>query len=93
MENMLRQEENELRGIVMSRFNSISSFARALSWDRKKASRIVNDKQRPTANEMEQMAKCLEIQDVYSFVHIFLPSLSTKWQVSEEIPDPLEWQR
>lgn len=93
MESIIQQDGNELRGIVLSKFFSISNFARAMDWDRKKASRIVNNKQRPNADEMEQMAKRLEIQDVYSFVHIFLPSLSTKWQVDDQIPDPLEWQR
>lgn len=72
--------ENQLRGIVMSKYPNISSFSRAMKWDRKKASRIINHLQKPTANDMEQMAKCLGIQDAESFVHIFLPSVSTMWE-------------
>ena len=82
---------NNLRGIVLSKYSSISGFARALNWDRKKASRIVNMKQKPNAQEMEQMAECLDVHDVYSFVHIFLPTLDTKWHPDEpevDIPMP-----
>lgn len=77
---------NPIRGIVLSKYASITAFASAMNWDRKKASRIVNMKQKPNATDMERMADRLEIQDVYSFVHIFLPSLSTKWHAV----DPME---
>lgn len=72
--------ENSLRGIVMAKYPSITSFADAMKWDRKKASRIINRVQKPTANDMEQMAACLGIQDPVSFVNIFLPSVSTMWE-------------
>ena len=72
--------ENSLRGAVLSRFPSISSFANALGWDRKKASRIVNRQQLPSAKDMEEMADHLGIRDCDSFVHIFLPSVPTKWE-------------
>ena len=75
--------ENTLRGVVLSQFHSISCFANAMQWDRKKASRIVNRRQKPTASDMEQMAKCLHIEDADSFVHIFLPSVSTMWENEE----------
>ena len=71
---------NALRGAVLTKFPNISSFAKAMKWDRKKASRIVNRKQKPTANDMEQMAQCLDIRDADSFVQIFLPSLPTMWE-------------
>jgi hypothetical protein len=54
-----------------------------MKWDRKKASRIVNRRQKPTASDMEKMAKCLHIEDADSFVHIFLPSVSTMWENEE----------
>ena len=72
--------ENSLRGIVMTKYQSITSFANAMNWDRKKASRIINRVQKPTANDMEQMAECLGIQDPVSFVNLFLPSVSTMWE-------------
>ena len=72
--------ENELRGAVLTKYSSIKSFADALEWDRKKASRIVNRVQKPTADDMEKMALCLNIHDPNAFVRIFLPSVSTMWE-------------
>ena len=72
--------DNQLRGAVLTKFRSITSFADAMKWDRKKASRIVNRIQKPTADDMEQMAERLEIKDAETFVHIFLPSVPTMWE-------------
>ena len=71
---------NQLRGMVLAKFKSISAFAEVLGWDRKKASRIVNRQQLPTANDMDEMADVLGIRDCDTFVHIFLPSIPTKWE-------------
>ena len=75
--------ENRLRGEVLSKFPDITSFAKALNWDRKKASRIVNRKQLPSAKDMEVMSKLLGINDGDSFVHIFLPTIPTMWEDKE----------
>jgi hypothetical protein len=72
--------ENQLRGAVLARFPNITAFAKAMNWDRKKASRIVNRVQKPTVNDMEQMARALDVRDSDSFVHIFLPMLPTMWE-------------
>jgi len=72
--------ENLLRGAVLTKFPNITSFAKAMKWDRKKASRIVNHVQRPTADDMERMALCLDIQDSDTFMRIFLPSVPTMWE-------------
>lgn len=69
---------NELRGEVFNWFPSITAFAESLKWDRAKVSRIVNGRQRPTADEMETIAKELRISDEVSFVRIFFPSLFHK---------------
>lgn len=66
---------NELRGAIHNAFASIAEFARALGWDRAKVSRFVNHKQRPTADEMELMAKTLRITNAKDFVRIFFPTL------------------
>ena len=68
---------NELRGAIHSVFPSIAELARALDWDRAKVSRIVNHKQRPTAEEMELIAKALRITNEKDFVRIFFPNLFT----------------
>ena len=72
--------ENLLMGAVLSKFRTITNFAKAMEWDRKKASRIINRHQKPTANDMEQMARLLNIRDAESFVRIFLPSVPTMWE-------------
>lgn len=69
--------ENHIRGIVFSMFSSISSFANAIGWKRNKASRIVNGIQEPSVEDMEAMAKCLNISDAATFVSIFFPELFT----------------
>lgn len=70
--------ENQIRGAVFSRFNSIGAFASCIGWKRNKASRILNGIQQPSADDMKQMAKCLNINDASTFVSIFFPELSTK---------------
>ena len=70
--------ENQIRGAVFSKFNSIISFADAIGWHRNKASRIVNGKQSPSAEDMQQMVKCLNIDDASAFVAIFFPDTFTK---------------
>ena len=72
--------ENQLRGAVLTKFPSISCFAKEMNWDRKKASRIINRIQKPSADDMEQMAKILGVNDSDSFVRIFLPSVPTMWE-------------
>lgn len=70
---------NELRGAVLAKFPTITAFAEALKWDRKKASRIINRVQTPTVDDMYKMSDLLDIKDSVSFVRIFLPLLPTKW--------------
>ena len=72
--------DNQLRGAVLAKFRNITDFAKAMEWDRKKASRIVNRVQKPSVNDMEQMALALDVRDPDSFVHIFLPSIPTMWE-------------
>lgn len=70
--------QNNIRGIVFSKYPNITMFAKDMNWDRRKASRIVNGIQRPSADDMEQMADCLEINDDSTFVSIFFNRQSTK---------------
>lgn len=72
--------DNQLRGAVLAKFPSISAFANAMKWDRKKASRIINRVQPPSANDIEQMAIVLGIHDAETFVRIFFPTISTMWE-------------
>ena len=76
-------DNNTLRGAVLAKFRNIQCFADALGWDRKKASRIVNRQQLPSAKDMDQMTDFLEIDNADDFVHIFLPSIPTKWEAKQ----------
>lgn len=70
---------NNLRGIIFNAYPSISSFARAMHWDRKKASRIINNKQEPSQKDIEEMVAVLKINNASDFVNIFFADLSTMW--------------
>lgn len=70
--------ENHIRGLVFSMYPSIASFANSIGWKRNKASRIVNGVQRPSAEDMEAMSKCLKISDPEIFVSIFFADMFTK---------------
>lgn len=50
-----------LRGLVFSKYPSISTFAKAIGWSRGKASRIANGTQQPSRDDMEALIKLLEI--------------------------------
>ena len=41
-----------LRGIIYSKYKSISDFARAIGWDIAKARRVINGRQKPTLNDV-----------------------------------------
>ena len=70
--------ENQIRGAVFSKYKDITAFANDIGWQRKKASRIVNGIQSPSAKDMEQIADCLGIMDADKFISIFFPARSTK---------------
>jgi hypothetical protein len=70
--------QNPIRGLVFSKYHSISEFGKAIKWGRQKASRIVNGSQKPTADDMEQMAEHFDIHDALTFVSIFFPHIATK---------------
>lgn len=74
----MENQDNPIRGAVFSKFNSISAFRKAIGWKQNKASRIVNAIQRPSADDMERMAECLQIADPVTFVSIFFPAMTTK---------------
>lgn len=70
--------QNALRGHVFSQYENLTVFSDKLGWDRGKTSRIVNGKQRPSADEMEQIASALNVHDVNTFMDLFFPKMSTK---------------
>ena len=68
---------NSIRGLVFSRYSSISEFAEAMNWGRQKATRIVKGTHRPSADDMEKMAKHFGIHDASTFMTVFFPHYAT----------------
>lgn len=61
-----------LKGRVISMYNTIGAFAKAIGWSRRKASEIVNKKQEPTASDIEAMASILKVELPAEFKTLFL---------------------
>ena len=54
--------ENNLRGRIVSMYNSVLAFGKALGWSARKTYDIVNGKQEPTAKDIEAMCAALNVQ-------------------------------
>lgn len=63
--------ELTLRELLLRKFGSITKFADAIKWSNRKAYAIVNNKQEPTASDMEAIANIVEMQNPDEFVHFF----------------------
>lgn len=72
------------RGIVLSKYKSISDFAKAIGWSRNKASRILNCKQEPDSQDIIDLTKLLKIPSQEEFFAIFFAELSTMWTDSKK---------
>ena len=65
------------RGLVFSRYKSVTDFAKAVGWSRNKASRILNGVQEPDSHDIVVMTKALNITSQKAFINIFFTELST----------------
>ncbi len=74
MEEMLN-----LRGIILSKFKTISAFADAIGWKRNKASRIVNNVTKPDVDDMVAIARVIDVKTPEQFTFLFFNDLSTMW--------------
>lgn len=68
-----------LKGAVLSKYNSVSNFAKAVGWSRNKTQRIINGVQEPKPSEIKKISEVLEIPNQDMFMSIFFNSMSTKW--------------
>lgn len=68
-----------LKGLAISKYNSIGNFAKALGWSRNKTMRIVNGIQEPHPSEIVEITEALGITTQSLFMQIFFSPLSTKW--------------
>ena len=51
-----------LRGRIISMYRSLLKFGRELGWSSRKTYDIVNGKQEPTAKDIEDMCKALQVE-------------------------------
>ena len=49
------------RGVVYSKYKSIAEFASCIGWTRQKATNIVNGVQEPSLDDVDKMAKALDL--------------------------------
>jgi len=68
---------NSIRGLVFSRYSSISEFANAMKWGRQKATKIVKGTHRMSADDMEKFAEHFGIHDASTFMTVFFPHYAT----------------
>jgi transcriptional regulator with XRE-family HTH domain len=54
-------ENINFRGVVYSKYASISDFSRAIGWTRQKGSNIVNGITEPSLDDVDKMSKALNI--------------------------------
>lgn len=64
-----------LRGVVLTKFPSATSFGKAIGWSGRKARDIVSGRQIPNAIDIERMADALGITDSDEFLKVFFPNI------------------
>ena len=69
-------DKKSLKGKVLGQFYSISAFAEAIGWTRNKASRIVNEVQEPSIDDIVSITNVLNLSEA-EFFNIFFTPLST----------------
>ena len=63
--------ENRIRGEVLSRFKSVSEFAQHIGWNYAKANRIVSGAQKPDTDDIRQMCEALSISEPGLIASVF----------------------
>lgn len=67
-------EEITLRGRIVSKYNTVINFSRAMKWSTRKTYDIVNGKQDPTGKEIEAMCDALDVKIPADMKAMFFPS-------------------
>lgn len=68
-----------LRGLVLSKYRTITDFSNAIGWKRNRSGRILRGEQELSMNDIIDLTLTLDIDDRDLFDNIFFPQLSTKW--------------
>lgn len=66
-----------LRGKIISMYRTLLNFASAVNWSSRKTYDIVNGKQEPTAKDIEDMCKALNVQIPEEMRELFFDNAST----------------
>ena len=69
--------ENKIRGLVLGRYPTITSFANAVKWSRQKASSIICGKQEPSLDDIYVISKAIG-KDADEIASIFLQRKTQK---------------
>ena len=64
-------EKITLRGLVFSRFSTVSEFSNALGWKNGRAGRILRGEQEMNVSDIVDIASVLEIDDRDTFENVF----------------------
>lgn len=68
-------EGMNFRGVVYSKYKTIAGFANTIGWTRQKATNIVNGVQEPSLDDVDKMAKALNMS-LDETARFFLPKKS-----------------
>ncbi len=79
----MNRDTKAFRGKIIEVYGSVASFARRMKWSQRKASYITTGKQNMTAQEVENSAEALGVDNAKDFMRIFYPLLSIKWTPAE----------
>ena len=66
-----------LKGVALSQYGSCTAFAKAMGWERNKASRILNGRQDPSLKDIEHMIQRMELPND-TIVPLFFGTMFTK---------------
>lgn len=66
-----------MKGLVVSKYGSISKFAKAMGWSYRRTNYIINERQEPTVSEAVRMAEAFGVKLPEAFRCIFLRQPST----------------
>ncbi len=64
-------QRNPLRGAVYEKLGSCTVLAGILGWSGRKTRDIVSGQQMPTAKDIDELARALEITEPEEFVRVF----------------------
>lgn len=75
----MNRDTKAFRGKVIEEYGTVGRFAKAMGWSARKASYVTIGRQDLTAQETEDCAKALHVDNARDFMRIFYPQVSIRW--------------